>query len=81
MAKPPKRNLYDVASKVGDDAPLRSNTSKPTEGYKAKSLRAVPVSFFEAHEKLRTEGKTTLDMSSYIVEALREKLTADGALD
>ena len=81
MSKQPKRNLYEVAGKIGDDAPLRSNLNKPTEGFKAKSLRSVPVAFFEAHEKLRSEGKTSLDMSSYIVEALREKLKLDGGLD
>jgi len=81
MSKPPKRNLYEVANKVGSDAPLKSTATSASDGYKAKSLRSVPIAFFEAHEKLRKEGKTTLDMSSYIVEALREKLTADGALD
>lgn len=80
MSKLPKKNLYEVASKVGNDAPLRSNVRTTNEGYKAKSLRAVPINFFEAHEKLRGEGKTTLDMSSYILEALREKLERDDAL-
>ncbi len=81
MSKLPKRNLYDVANKVGNDAPLKSTASSTAEGYKAKSLRSVPIAFFEAHERLRKEGKTTLDMSSYIIEALREKLKTDGAID
>jgi hypothetical protein len=47
---------------------------------KAKNLRAIPITYFEAHANLKAASKTSLDFSSYILEALREKLERDGAL-
>ncbi|MEL7630898.1 molecular chaperone GroEL [Pectobacterium aroidearum] len=47
---------------------------------KAKNLKAIPVSYFEAHADLKTTSKTSLDFSSYIIEAIREKLERDGAI-
>lgn len=47
---------------------------------RAKNLRAIPVSYFDAHAQLKNTNKTSLDFSSYILEALREKLEKDGAI-
>lgn len=47
---------------------------------KAKNLKAIPVSYFDAHAELKATSKTSLDFSSYIIEAIREKLERDGAL-
>ncbi len=47
---------------------------------KAKNLKAIPVSYFEAHSDLKSSSKTSLDFSSYIIEAIREKLERDGAI-
>ncbi|EIP3426814.1 molecular chaperone GroEL [Salmonella enterica] len=47
---------------------------------KAKNLKAIPLSYFEAHADLKATSKTSLDFSSYIIEALREKLEKDGAI-
>lgn len=47
---------------------------------KAKNLRAVPVTYFDAHARLKSSSKTSLDFSAYILEAIREKLERDGAL-
>lgn len=47
---------------------------------KAKNLKAIPLSYFEAHADLKAASKTSLDFSSYIIEAIREKLERDGAL-
>lgn len=55
------------------EAPLRTKT-------RAKNLRAVPLSFFEAHDQLKSQNGTSLDFSAYILEATREKLERDGAL-
>ncbi|MGT3951398.1 molecular chaperone GroEL, partial [Escherichia coli] len=35
---------------------------------------------FEAHAELKATSKTSLDFSSYIIEAIREKLERDGAI-
>ncbi|AOF17116.1 TPA: molecular chaperone GroEL [Yersinia enterocolitica] len=45
-----------------------------------KTLRAIPETYFDAHEKLRSDNKTSLDFTAYILEALREKLESDNAL-
>ncbi|ECV7329428.1 molecular chaperone GroEL, partial [Escherichia coli] len=37
-------------------------------------------SYFEAHAELKATSKTSLDFSSYIIEAIREKLERDGAI-
>lgn len=57
--------------------------TKPAVKSKARSknLRAVPESYFEAHAQLKASNKTSLDFSAYILEALREKLESDGALE
>nr|WP_275234103.1 chaperonin [Pantoea ananatis] len=47
---------------------------------RTKTLKAIPVSYFEAHQKLRDSNGTILDFSNYIMEALREKLEKDGAI-
>ncbi|WP_412497260.1 hypothetical protein [Vibrio fluvialis] len=70
---------WEKLSKVGNDAALKEsgdsgNTTKP------KSLRAVPAAYFTKHAELKKEGKTSLDFSAYIIEAVREKLERDGAL-
>lgn len=48
---------------------------------RSKNLRAVPETYFEAHAQLKASNKTSLDFSAYILEALREKLENDGALE
>ncbi|EBK4003615.1 molecular chaperone GroEL [Salmonella enterica] len=47
---------------------------------KAKNLKAIPLSYFQAHAELKATSKTSLDFSSYIIEAIREKLERDGAI-
>lgn len=44
---------------------------------RAKNLKTVPASYFEAHKAAKKAGKTSLNFSDYIVEALREKLEKD----
>lgn len=59
-----------------------SDETKPAKSKaRSKNLRAVPETYFEAHAKLKASNKTSLDFSAYILEALREKLENDGALD
>ncbi|MCG6268279.1 hypothetical protein [Vibrio furnissii] len=73
-----KPKAWDRLSTVGKDAPLKEAGKQSTT--KAKSLRAVPTTYFEKHEELRKDGKTSLDFSAYIIEAIREKLERDSAL-
>lgn len=81
-----KASLYAhvAAEQVGEGAMLKVNT--PTDAVpvkrevRTKTLKAIPATYFEAHQTLRDTNRTILDFSSYIMEALREKLEKDGAL-
>lgn len=78
-----KSSLYEQASQVTGSARLNSQNEEQQDTArltKSKSLKAVPVHYFELHKGLRDTNKTNLDFSNYIVEALREKLERDGAL-
>lgn len=71
---------WDKLVNVGKQAPLKETTKKITTFSKAKLLNAVPTRYFDAHHELKENGKTSLDFSRYILEALREKLEKEGAL-
>ena len=59
----------------------RGCSARPqTARTKAKNLKAIPLSYFDAHAELKATSKTSLDFSSYIIEAIREKLERDGAI-
>ncbi len=79
-----KSNFKNIdLSSIGEgDAKLSDNVKPKNQDKKtrAKTLRAMPSLFFEAHERLLNKGDTSLDFSNYIVEAVREKLKKDGAL-
>ena len=75
----PKKDISAIMNSVGNNAVLRTNSKAP-DGFKSKSLAKVPVAFCEAYDELKSEGGTALDMSSYIIEAFREKLVRDGKL-
>ncbi|QCR38932.1 chaperonin [Nissabacter sp. SGAir0207] len=87
--KKDKVSLYQtaLADGVGEAKlqvnPVHSKTDEPTPAkreVRTKTLKAIPTSYFDAHQKLRDNNKTGLDFSNYILEALREKLERDGAL-
>ena len=63
-----------------DSARLQTSSSAVAARTKAKNLKAIPLSYFEAHAELKATSKTSLDFSSYIIEAIREKLERDGAI-
>lgn len=69
-----KGNKWDALSKVEGTSPVKEREKATT---KAKHIKNMPISFFEDHAKLKNEGKTCLDFSSYILEAVREKLKRD----
>ncbi|PSW53052.1 hypothetical protein [Photobacterium leiognathi] len=71
---------WDKLGAVGSNAALTENKNavKPTAPtVKPKHLRAVPVAYFDRHDALKETGQTSLDFTSYIIEAIREKLDRD----
>lgn len=72
----PAASTQEARATNGDEEIKRPEPSRT----KAKNLRAIPVSYFDAHAQLKNSNKTSLDFSSYILEALREKLEKDGAI-
>lgn len=79
-----KKSIYDVVSNVGNNALLQVTDKEPKtstiRAVRTKTLKAIPETFFTAHQMLRDTNKTNLDFSNYIMEALREKLEKDGAI-
>lgn len=84
-----KKNKASLYQAVADDqlgnAMLKVNTPAATDApakreVRTKTLKAIPASYFDAHQALRDSNRTVLDFSSYIMEALREKFERDGAL-
>ncbi|HGA8480930.1 TPA: chaperonin [Salmonella enterica subsp. enterica serovar Virchow] len=76
MSKAPV-DIFEAAQGVGTGAPLKTAKTKGGDSsvpVRSKLLRTLPVDFFDRHEALRKAGLTTLDFSSFIVEAIREKL-------
>lgn len=71
-----KESDGDIPSEAHTAADVRVEPPKT----KAKNLKAIPLSYFEAHAELKLSSKTSLDFSSYIIEAIREKLERDGAI-
>lgn len=74
-----------VSEEISNEAKGSEMLSQVTERpelakTKAKNLKAIPLSYFEAHSELKATSKTSLDFSSYIIEAIREKLEKDGAI-
>lgn len=74
-----KKNLLATMAKTDTGAPL-VETKQATSKKMKKTLNALPESYFEAHKAAKSKGKTGLDFSAYIYEALREKLAKDGLL-
>lgn len=76
-----KKSLFDAAQNIGNEALLQVNNAVPAKRtVRTKTLKAIPTTYFEAHQKLRDTNKTNLDFSNYIMEALREKLEREGAI-
>ncbi|EOW7187862.1 molecular chaperone GroEL, partial [Cronobacter sakazakii] len=75
-------DLGKVSEDISSDAKVNEDADKPIQAAerpepartKAKNLKAIPLSYFEAHADLKATSKTSLDFSSYIIEAIREKL-------
>lgn len=80
-----KQSIFDAALNIGNEAPLQVNTEKNNAApaqrtVRTKTLKAIPTTYFDAHQKLRDTNKTNLDFSNYIMEALREKLEREGGI-
>lgn len=66
------KNLFDAARSAGKGAPLQTNEGKASGATRRKNLN-VPVEFFDRFDAMKASGKTTLDFSAFILEAMREK--------
>ncbi|EEQ0767325.1 molecular chaperone GroEL [Salmonella enterica] len=80
-----KNDAAQGSDEISNEAKGSEKQSQVTERpepakTKAKNLKAIPLSYFEAHAELKATSKTSLDFSSYIIEAIREKLEKDGAI-
>lgn len=72
-----KGKSWDALSKVGEGAALTETKCSQSIETKAKHLKNIPMSYFNDYKKLKATGKSSLDFSAYIIEALREKLERD----
>lgn len=70
----------EISNEAKAEKPIRVTERPEPLRTKAKNLKAIPVTYFEAHDELKATCKTSLDFSSYIIEAIREKLERDGAI-
>lgn len=74
-----KPDLFGTALSASRSAPLQTN-DVATSASKASNIERksknvmLPVAYFETHAGLRTSGKTNLNFTAYILEAVREKL-------
>ncbi|MGL6258769.1 hypothetical protein [Vibrio sp. WXL210] len=64
----------DESSSSNQDDLGRAEPQAQAPSFRQKNLKKVPVLFFEQHATLRAQGKITGDFSTFIVEAIREKL-------
>lgn len=84
MSKKPAKDIFAVAGEVATSgaasAPLVTKSTAPKPTTRPKLVKPMPVAFYDAHATLKAEGKTAMDFSAYIIEAVREKLKRDGAI-
>ncbi len=74
-----KSDLFAKLKTTDAGAPLKEEQPK-RKLTKTKLLNAMPIAYFNAHDKGRESGKISLDFSSYIYEAVKEKLIKDGMI-
>lgn len=73
------KNLFDAARTAGKSAPLQTaEEGKALTGATRRKNLNLPVEFFDRFDKMKANGKTTLDFSAFIMEAIREKFEAQG---
>lgn len=56
------------------------STSSKAVGYRQKKLNRVPLTYFDAHKKLKESGRTFLNFEAYIMDAVKKKLEDDGVI-
>lgn len=75
-----KSSFFDELETADTGAALKEQPKVEQSTTKAKHLNAMPSAFFDGHKKGKETGKTSLDFSQYIYEAIREKLQKDGLI-
>ncbi|ANP79326.1 hypothetical protein A134_23210 [Vibrio crassostreae 9CS106] len=68
---------WDKLSGIGSDAPLKETSE---EDVMPKYFRKMPRKFVTQHKELRVSHQTSHDFTSYVMEAIREKLAKDGKI-
>ena len=71
-----KSKLADLDA-LDQGAAVREQAKTATTETKSKLLNKFPVALENRHKKLKESGTTTLNLSQYILEAVREKLERD----
>ena len=72
-----KKNKFDDLEGLDEVAAVREQAKTATTQTKSKLLNKFPVALENRHKKLKENGTTTLNLSQYILEAVREKLERD----
>lgn len=70
------KNLFDAARDASKSAPLQTTGEVKATGATRRKNLNLPVEFFDRFDAMKANGKTTLDFSAFIMEAIREKFDA-----
>lgn len=70
------KQKIDLTS-LGRGAALKESTGEKediNQGVKQKNIKTMPAEFFERHKTLKANGKTSLNLTYFIIEAVRKAL-------
>lgn len=68
-----KKN-FDRLSELDSGAKMQESKPQASSTTKSKLINKLPTALEERYETIKAQGKTTLNFTQYILEALREKL-------
>ncbi|GEK08905.1 hypothetical protein [Pseudoalteromonas peptidolytica] len=68
------KKSWEKLDALDDGAQVQEAKTQVSSSTKSKLINKLPTALEERYEALKAQGKTTLNFSHYIVEALREKL-------
>lgn len=73
-----KLNFSGTSFTSNHESTLNQKTEKPMKpDLKKAKLIQVPMIYIDAFENIKNEGYTSLSFSSYLIEALKEKIICD----
>lgn len=74
MAK--KEIDFDELESAGENAAMVETATNEIELH-TKTIKTIPMSYVKQHKALKAQGKTGLNLTAYMLEAFREKLSND----